>query len=296
MMATLQRTRREREVPTAVVAGRTGLADSAAAEAPGVLLQDRSALGVAGAHPQSALRTNALVAIECLLRVAQPLAIGLAINDLLDASVRGLLVFAVQHLLLMSATAVRTMAATRAGASLQADLRVESTCSSGSGGTDRYSTAPVGLTGSSQNQLERSVVVGGSLLLLAWYDLTLLPFCLLLIVPVALLRTAGELASPTMSVRRGRQQEVTCEHSAAHGNHLRPSRETHLRSGVPQGDAAAIRGALIDLFVLGMLASALVHYLGCGESAPPPGDIFAVVSALLLFAKGLKGGPVRAWP
>lgn len=295
-MATLQRTRREREAPPAVVAGRPCPTGSGAAPTSVGLLRDVSAPGFPVTHRKNSLRTNALVAAECLLRVAQPLAIGLAINDLLDASVRGLLVFAVQHLLLMSATAGRTMAATRVGALLQADLQGEWTNASGSGGTDRHSTAPGGLAGSSQHQLERIVVVGGSLLLLAWYDLTLLPFCLLLIVPVALLRTAGELASPTMSVRRGRQQEVTCEHSAAQSNHLQPSRETHRRSGVPQGDAAAIRGALTDLFVLGMLASALVHYLGCGESAPPPGDIFAVVSALLLFARGLKGEPVRTWP
>jgi hypothetical protein len=234
-----------------------------------------------------------LLTAESLLRLAQPLMIGLAINDLIASSFRGLLLFAGGFLALTLTAAVGEMVRTRVFASLHARLLAPRR-------PDADSVSAVSQSPSKMlewlerilpDQLHTFVSVGGSLLLLGWYDLTLIPFGLLLIAPFWLMQAASEPGAAAS--HQSRPQRRTTLKEIDEAGHLPQYLEAERSRRVRLSDTAAIRVALTELFVLGMLASAIVHFLGLGAAPPPAGDVFAVVCYLLLFAAGLRSA--SAW-
>ncbi len=71
------------------------------------------------------LATYGLFSLENLLRLAQPLVVGWAINDLLASSYRGLIWFLAQHLAHLAIGTVRQMYDTRAFTAIYTDLAAE---------------------------------------------------------------------------------------------------------------------------------------------------------------------------
>jgi hypothetical protein len=229
-----------------------------------------------------------LLIAESLLRLTLPLMIGMAINDLLSSSFRGLLVFAVGYLALTLTAAVGEMFRTRIFASLQVELEAERPAAGESAfaGPRSVSERTLALERTLPDALHTLISVGGALLLLGWYDLTLVPFGLLLIVPLGLLQAACE---PRRSACVRQQQPQTVP-GPLNDTDRRPQQlEAQGVYRVRRTDTAAIRTALAELFVLGMLASGIVHFLRSDATQPPAGDVFAVVCYLLLFAAGLRG-------
>jgi hypothetical protein len=144
------------------------------------------------------LLTYALFCVENLLMLAQPLALGLAINDLLQSSYRGLMIFLGQHLAHLLIGTLRQMYDTRAFAGITAKLSSDLVMN------QRGREVPVSQV-AARSALSRHYVdffehevpmvfrslfsVVGALALLAWYDPWLVPLCLALIGPAWMLNS-----------------------------------------------------------------------------------------------------------
>lgn len=218
----------------------------------------------AAAVPRLSFTACALLGLESVLWLMQPLVLGWAINGLLRRSYAGLLVFAVGHLLHLLVSSARRMHATQALAAIDRDpvlVLIRGVCS-----------------------------LAGALLLLGVYDWLLVPFCLLLLVPALLLdaaETSARRESPgCFAIRSNEGARLASKPRADDVEvHDRSAMQTRL------SEAEAIRFGLMQLFVLAVLVGALVHFCAGAEGPPPAGDIFAVSCYLLMFIAGLDALP-----
>ena len=284
---------------------------SNAAISPG-LLQTRPAPVPLGEPPLSLralflanrgrmLGTYALFNLENLLRLAQPLVLGWAINGLLRGSYTGLLLFVAQHLLHLLISSARQMYDTRAFTSIYTDLatrlvldqrerqvevsRLAARSSLSRGYVDFFEQyVPRGI------RAAYSVV--GALLMLGYYDWTLIPFCLALLVPALLLNSAygrktlelsghlhDEFENEVNVLARGREGDVRHHYDAVARWRIRLS------------DAEAINFSLMELFVLGAMVAALVRFCAGSAGTREAGDIFAVFRYVLMYIMGLDTVP-----
>jgi ABC-type multidrug transport system fused ATPase/permease subunit len=130
----------------------------------------------------------------------------------------------------------------------------------------------------------------GALLMLGWYDWTLIPLCIGLMIPAGLLNAAyrhrtlnynrrlhDELEREVDVIRRGSRDELR--------DHYHSAAEWRIRLS----DAEAINFSVMELFVLAVMVGALVHF--CANSNPHAGDIFAVFRYVLMFIMGLDSVP-----
>ena len=263
--------------------------------------QDLTLVGLFRAHRGSMFITYALFCIENALRLAQPLVLGLAINDLLTASYRGLLVFVGQHLAYMLIGAARQMYDTRVFTSVYAGLATDLISTQRSGDVDTSRVAARSTLSreyvdffeqSMPMLLQAAFSIAGALLMLGWYSVTLIPLCLMLLLPAALLNAAYGRRTLLLSGRLHDEyeQEVSVIES---GDPQQTRRHfdalSHWR--VKLSDAEAINFALMELFVLGLIATTLVHFCTSGSVSPATGDIFAVFRYVLLFVVGLDAVP-----
>ena len=210
----------------------------------------------APAAPWPSFTAYALLSLESLLWLIQPLVLGWAINGLLRSDYAGLLAFAAGHLLYLLVSSARRLHETRALSALHPD--------------------PVPALIRALSSL------AGALLLLAVYDWLLVPFCLLLLVPALLLNEAHDqsILRPGEPFRDGNEHEA---------DRQRPGTAAGRRTR--RSEAEAIRFVLMQLFVLAGLVGALVHFCAGATTPPPAGDIFAVFCYLLMFIAGLDALP-----
>ncbi|MCA9114772.1 MAG: hypothetical protein KDA79_06765 [Planctomycetaceae bacterium] len=209
--------------------------------------------------------------LEQLLWLIRPLMLGVAINGLVQSSWFGLMLFAGAQVLYLLAGSAQRVFSTRLLIGLETmENRHPATVHAASGGK------------STRRQLEQDIPqvvrltcgTAGTLVLLAWYDILLVPWCLAFLLPAWLLSAAFAGASQAENIPDD-------------------STETTLRKvarRIRQADAAAARFSLTELFGLGVLAGALVQYCfacrfdnGPSIAAPLAGDVLAVVSYLLLY-------------
>ena len=256
------------------------------------------------AHRGRLLLTYAMSFAENALRVAQPLVLGLAINDLLSASYRGLLVFAVQHLAYMLIGAARQMHDTRVFTSVHAGVATRLIAEQQSSEVDAQRGAArwaksreyVDFFEQSMPMLTHTTFsIAGALLMLGWYSPTLVPLCLLLILPAALLNAALGRRTSLLSGRLHDEYESEAAVIAS-GDPRKTRRHMEALSNwrVKLSDSEAINFALMELFVLGLIATTLVHFCTSGNGAagsPAAGDIFAVFRYVLLFVTGVEAVP-----
>jgi len=245
------------------------------------------------------LATYALFNIENLLRLAQPLVLGLAINDLLRSSYFGLMVFVAQHLAHMLISSFRQMYDTRAFTAIYTELVTDLIVDQREQAVDVSRVAArSGLSREYVEFFERYVPmliralysVVGALVLLGCYDWTLIPFCVALVIPAVLLNAAygrntlelsgllhDDLERGVSVIQDGNAEEVR--------NHFQSV--AHWR--IKLSDAEAINFSLMELFVLGLIVASLVHF--CSRETVQAGDIFAVFRYVLMFIMGLDSVP-----
>ena len=271
-----------------------------------------SALSVRGifrAHRWRLILIYVLFNVENLLRLAQPLVLGLAINDLLSGSYTGLYLLIVQHLshLVISRSRQRydTRVYNRVYTGIATDLIADQRASN-------IETTRV----AARSALARHYIdffelyvpmvirsgysVFGAAITLGLYDWTLVPLCLGLIVPATWLnlrysrqtfqfnnRLHDELEHEVDIIERNRGDEVK-----KHFDEVGFWR-------VKLSDAEAKNFCLMEMFVLAVMAIALVRFcwVGQGETPPAAGDIAAVFRYLMLFIMGLDSVPkvVAQW-
>ncbi len=248
--------------------------------------------------PVMTVSTLLLIA-ENSLRVMQPLAIGLAINGLLVRSYQGLIFLVSQHLVFMLISSFRQMLISKQLDQYIAAEVLHMTSSSPSDADSSRLTTHVAKLHNRLHLFEQAlpeavhiaVSLCGALLMLAWYDWTLVPLCLVLILPAMLLNTAGGRRSQLLG--RELLQSEEREAQLLNGKDVRAIRQYFQRFGQARRQLAnseASSFCLMQLFVFGLLATTLVHY--CLNTSAQAGDIFAVVMYVLWFLTALSGIPL----
>lgn len=245
------------------------------------------------------LGVYALFNLENFLRLAQPIALGWAIDGLLDGTWLGVFAFALQHLAALALTTSRQAIDTRVFGGIYADqvsnVVVE----------QRERGVPVS-TVAARSSMSREFVdffelhlpalirafwsLAGALLMLIWFDWVLAGFCLALLVPVTLLnrwyarRTlhlSGELHS-----EQEREVSVIDEgHAPAVREHYGKIRKWWVRLS----DAESLNTGVMELFILALIVASLVRY--CTTLGATTGEIFAVLQYVLLFVTALDALP-----
>ncbi len=243
--------------------------------------------------------TFGLMNLENLLRLSQPFALGWAIDDLLNSSYVGLLTFMAQHLAHLLIGLWRQMYDTRVFTSLYTDLATSTVVSQRSQSVEVSRVAArSSLSREFVEFFERCVPMVvrslyaclGALVMLLFYDVMLVPACLLLLVPVFVLNR--RYAHKTLAVSRQLHDELEREVQvieAGEPEHVRSHYDQVARSRIRLSDLEAANFGMTEVFVLGLLIVALIRI--CRLPGIEPGDLFAVFRYLMMFMMGLDNVP-----
>lgn len=251
------------------------------------------------ANKRRMLLTYGLFNLENLLRLAQPLVLGLAIDGLLRGSYVGLFIFIGQHLAHLAIGTLRQMYDTRAFNAIYTELATGLV-------TDQRGRRVEVSRVSARSALSRGYIefferhvpmliragysIVGALLLLGWYDLVLVPFCLALIVPAVLLNAAYGRKTLALSKRLHDQFELEVDViQRGNAEEVRRHYEDVGTARVKISDAEALNFSLMEFFILGLMVAALIHF--CGNGGAQAGDIFAVFRYVMMFIMGLDSVP-----
>jgi hypothetical protein len=257
-------------------------------------------LGLFRTYRWRLLFTYGLFNLENLVHLAQPFVLGLAINDLLKHSFRGLLLFVGQHVLYVLLSALRRMYDTRAFTRVYTDLASQLVFDQR---RHHVAVSRVAARSALSRELvdffERDVPVvvhvlysvAGALVMLAFYDWLLTPLCLALLAPLWLLngvygrktfrlngRLNDQLEREVEVIDRARPAEVQVHYSLL----------ACLR--VKLSDWEVYNFSLMELFVLGLMAATLART--CMMPGTDAGSIFAVFRYVLMFVCGLDSVPI----
>ncbi len=248
----------------------------------------------------SILLTYALFNIENLLRLAQPLLLGWAINGLLSSSYAGLIVFACGHTAHMLMRTLRQMYDTRTFTRIYADRATELVTEQRSHGVDASRVAArSSLSREFVDFFERHVPIVmrglysivGAVVMLLFFDWMLVLFCAALLVPACvlnfaygrrILRVSGllhdEFEREVQVVQRADADEVRGHYGRVSDRQIQLS------------DCEAWTAAIMEIFVLALMAGALVRYCTIPDIAA--GDVFAVFRYVLMFVMALDSAPL----
>jgi ABC-type multidrug transport system fused ATPase/permease subunit len=256
--------------------------------------------GLFAAYRWQILFTYGLFTLENLLVLAQPLVLGLAINGLLQSSYLGLGLFVVQHFSHVLIGTLRRMYDARAFIRIYNDLASRLVLEQRRREVDVSRVA-------ARSALSREIVdfferylpvllqglyaVSGALVMLTFYDWRLVPWCLGLVLPLWLFNTS--YARKTLRLSRSLHDELEQEVEVITDGRTAAVEGHYHRVGswrIRLMDAEAINFSVMEVFVLGLLAVALVR--SCLLPGASAGDIFAVFRYVLMFITGLDGVPM----
>ncbi len=245
------------------------------------------------------LATYTLFTIENLLRLAQPFALGWAINDLLAGQMLGVGVLVGQHVLHLIVGLVRQVYDTRTFAAIYSDLATKMIVSQRASGVDvSRVTARASLSREFVEFFENSIPmlmkvgfsVVGSVIMLAWYDWFIVACCLALLIPAALL--SHHYSKWTHRLSRGLHDELEREVDVINSQNeigVRNHFDEVARWRIKLSNAEAINFGLMECFILGAIVAVL--FRACQLPAVQAGDIFAVFRYLMLLLMGLDNLP-----
>lgn len=245
------------------------------------------------------LFTYGLFNVENLLALAQPLVLGLAVNGLLAGSYRHLWLLAGQYLAHLMIGELRRCYDVRVFNGIYTTLATRVVVGQRRGrAAVSQIAARSALSRAFVEFFQRDVPVVvfalyslvGGLLMLGYYDVSLVPWCLLLVVPagvlnalygrraLALNRTLhDEYEREVGVIERGREDEIRGHYAAVSRWRIRLS------------DWEAVSFGVMDLFTLALIAVSLIHF--CARDGATAGAILAVLRYVLMFAQGLDGLP-----
>jgi ABC transporter transmembrane region len=241
-----------------------------------------------------------LVSTENVLQLAQPWALGHAINDLLRSSAEGLGLLAAVYLGHLLVTSARRAYDARAFSRIYADLATRLVIEQRRGNVEVSRVA-------ARSSLSREFVqffqiymplvlqaiysLGGAVAMLCLYDWALTIICAGLVVPVAIVnvfysRTVQQLNA---CLHDELEQEVTVINQ---GNQDAVSGHYHRVCfwRIRLADAEALNVGLVELFVITLLALTLLR--SCSLPGVSAGDIVAVFRYVILFVTALDTLPV----
>lgn len=246
------------------------------------------------------IATYSLFSFENVLRLTQPMVVGWAINDLLDSSYRGLMWFVAQHVTHLAIGMIRQMYDTRAFTAIYTDLatqivkeqRVQGIAVSRVAARSTMSRNYVEFFEQYVPMVIRALYsVVGVLVMLAFFDVVLVAYCLGLIVPAFWLNFY--YSRKTLALSAGLHDEFEREVQVIdHGDEkgVREHFATIARWRVRLSDAEAINFSLMEFFILGVLLLSLMRF--CTSEAPrSAGEIFAAFRYMLMFVMGIDAVP-----
>jgi hypothetical protein len=245
------------------------------------------------------LATYTLFTIENLLRLAQPFALGWAINDLLAGRMLGVGVLVGQHILHLIVGLARQVYDTRTFSAIYSDVATRMIVSQRARGVDvSRITARASLSREFVEFFEHSIPmvmkvsfsVVGSIIMLAWYDGMIVACCLGLLIPAALL--SRFYSGWTRRLSRGLHDQLEREVDVIHSRDeidVRNHFDEVARWRIRLSNAEAINFGLMECFVLGAIITVL--FRSCQLPAVQAGDIFAVFRYLMVLLMGLDNLP-----
>jgi ABC-type multidrug transport system fused ATPase/permease subunit len=244
--------------------------------------------------------TYSLFAIENVLRLLQPLLIGLAINDLLKSSPVGLIIFATVHIAHMAIRAWRDMYDTRCFTAIYNERVEELVLQQRAMGVVVSTVAArSAMAREFVNFWERQIPIiiqslfslAGAMLILFYYDSVLVLFCVALLVPSLILNFVFGRKSLRLSALLHDQLEKEVEVIREPTEEkVREHYQAAARWRIKLSDNEALTMGLMETFVLLLMIGALVRF--CTQPGATPGDIFAVFRYVLLFIMGLDRVPM----
>ncbi|MBL8848432.1 MAG: hypothetical protein JNG89_02060 [Planctomycetaceae bacterium] len=260
-------------------------------------------------HRARLLFTYSLFVVENLLKLAQPVAIGIAINGLLNGSYTGLWWFVGQHLSHLVISRGRQRYDTRVYNDVYSGLATQLI-------TDQRRRAIDVSTVAARSSLARNYIeflemyvpmviksafsIIGALVLLGWYDWVLAPLCFGLLVPATILNIFYSRRTRRLNRQLHDQLEQEVQVIERHDTaEVRRHFDVLGQWRVKLSDAEAGNFCQMELFVLAVMAGALVKFCTSGAAGvpPQPGDVFAVFRYVMLFITGLDSVPrvVAQW-
>lgn len=245
------------------------------------------------------LATYTLFGVENLLRLAQPLVLGWAINDLFSGASYGLIALVVQHVLHLVIGLIRKVYDTRVFTAIYSDVVTRMIARQRDDGVDVSRVAArAALSREYIEFFERSVPtviraafsIAGSLIMLAWYDLTVVGICVGLMIPATLLNRV--YARWTRRLSKGLHDQLEQEVdviSEAEPDGVRRHFDSVADWRVRLSNAEALNFGVMELFVLGVIVLVLLRV--CQLPDVLAGDLFAVFRYLMLMLIGLDQVP-----
>jgi ABC-type multidrug transport system fused ATPase/permease subunit len=244
--------------------------------------------------------TYGLFGIENILRLSQPMLIGLAINDLLKQSYVGLFIFVAGQALHMAIRVCRQMYDTRTFTSIYTDRASDLVLHQRGCEVDVSTvSARSALAREFVDFFERHVPIiiqslfslVGAVLILFWYDWVLVLFCAALIVPSMILNFYFGRKSLRLSgmLHDQLEQEVEVIKHPTNEN-VREHYNAAAKWRIKLSDNEAMTMGLMETFVLLLMIAALVRF--CTQPSANAGDIFAVFRYVLLFITALDRVPM----
>lgn len=242
--------------------------------------------------------TYGLFVVENLLRIAQPFALGWAINDLLEKRSLGLYVLIGQHVLHLLVGLWRQVLDTRVFTTVYSDVVTDMIVKQRAAGVDVSRVAArSGLSREYVNFFEltlpnvvRAVFsIVGSLIMLAFYDWVVVVMCIALLVPATWINRwfAQRIRRFNRQLHDELEREVDLiEPSQAADLHAHFGRLADWR--IRLSNAEALNFGLMELFVLGVIVVALIRTTSMAANA---GDVFAVFRYLMVMLMGLDRIP-----
>jgi ABC-type multidrug transport system fused ATPase/permease subunit len=241
-----------------------------------------------------------LVTSEILLQLAQPWALGYAINDLLQSSFLGLATLGAVYLGHLLATSARRAYDARAFTRIYADLatrlvieqrrrNIEVSCVAARSALSRefvqFFQTYMPLV------LQAVYSLCGAVLMLCFYDWTLTVICAALVVPVGIANAIYSRKVQRLNARLHDELEREV-HVIGEGSRKAVSGHYHRVSlcRIQLADAEALNIGLVELFVIALLALTLIR--SCGLPGVSAGDIVAVFRYVILFVTALDTLPV----
>lgn len=245
------------------------------------------------------LLTYTLLTIEEILELLYPFVIGVAINGLLEQNHTGLIIFACQVVLHLLVGVSRRMFDTRTYTRMYAQLATDTALQQHGNGIElSHIAARSSMLQGFVDFFERDVsamiqsvfAVLGSAIMLSFYDLWLVLFCVVLVVPIFVLNSFYAVKSERLS--KGLNDELEGQLSALESRDEKVITKHYSLLAtwrIKLSDAEAKNFGMMQVFVLALFVTALLRLSVLNLE---PGSIFSVFSYILGFTTGLDKIPV----
>jgi hypothetical protein len=272
--------------------------DSASAEDPGAKQFDASLRTTFRSHRRRISLTYSLFVIENLLRLAQPFALGWAINDLIEERWLGLYVLIGQHVLHLLFGLWRQVLDTRVFTTVYSDIVTNMIVKQRAEGVDvsrvaARSTLSREYVGFFEltlpNVFRAGFSIVGSLVMLALYDWLVVVVSIGLLAPAAFINRwfIKRIRRLNLNLHNELEREV---------DFIEPGQEAELKEHFKRlagwrirlSNAEAQNFGMMEVAVLGVIVFTLIRTTGLGVTT---GDVFAVFRYLMVLLMGLDRIP-----